>query len=490
MFFQLTPSQKKAEKELETFFEKNRVSLLCGPSKCGKKTVAKKFLQDKIYEEINIIDEMGSISSGIELTTKLDECVTKITDSKVDYLLINNWEHLLLWTSSSKFKIYSYAHDVVIQFTKKLEQKRFKTIITMEKSSAQSMISTDTWLTHVDINKEDVEFLLKQYHDNESEIKNVSSTIKIQNVEEIVTWASQSKKVFPEIENWTERFKKIQSISSPYALDSNKEVSIPELNIHMLGIEEIIKQIELEVVNPIKLSDPAVPICKGMLLYGAPGSGKTSIGRWLSFLLEGKVYLCEKSNEDLITVFNRMMRRAIKKAPSIVFIDDIDSILEHPSLVRDLLVTLDGMQTKGRENVTVIMTCMDISLVPSALIRGGRLERCIEFKYPNSDVIKLIIENRFKKSIDDLRANYPKVVEYLEKKITPKVIKKMVYSVSGWSPSNIHLLVDIVIRNSVCGNCDPLEIFAKEVKQMEELREKTCQNPSEKNQSNSTGLYV
>lgn len=486
----LTSNQIKIRKEIGRVLEKNNVVYVCGPDNMGRKHICKDYISDYGDKGVvyNLVEAVGYVQNGIEIKLRLENWIKTISND-IECVLIIGWEDLLLHASSVRFKMSTYAHWFILDFTKQLENKHFKSIIIVERHSAQTLVSKDTWMVDVEVKEEDIKEILERYNDDEIEIKEALAFTKKSNLADVITYASQAAKGITEGETWIERYRSAQQLANPRSIDIEKEVFKPQVDVHMLGIEHIIEQMERDVINPIVMQSQGVPICRGILLYGPSGTGKTTIGRWLSYRLKGKVYLCERTrNESIMGVLSRLMTEAANNAPAVVFVDDIDSLLHNPEYVRDLLVLLDGIKLKGRDQVTVIMTCMDISLVPSALHRGGRMEVCIEFKYPTIDVVTMIIKNRFEKSINDLRKTHSDKAQLLENEINPTVIRRMSQIVNGWSPSNIHLLIDIIMRHVAINQYGVYDIFVEEANKLQQLSKKT--NSSNHDHTPNSDIYM
>ncbi|KAJ7384160.1 26S protease regulatory subunit 8 [Desmophyllum pertusum] len=211
---------------------------------------------------------------------------------------------------------------------------------------------------------------------------------------------------------------------------------VPDSTYEMVGgldkqIKEIKEVIELPVKHPelfealgidqpsniILIRTPVAAICgltpkcsfQGVLLYGPPGTGKTLLVRAVAHHTE--CTFIRVSGSELVQKFigegARMVRElfvmAREHAPSIIFMDEIDSIgssrLEGGSggdsevqrTMLELLNQLDGFE--ATKNIKVVMATNRIDILDSALLRPGRIDRKIEFPPPNEearlDILKI-----------------------------------------------------------------------------------------------------
>ena len=155
--------------------------------------------------------------------------------------------------------------------------------------------------------------------------------------------------------------------------------------------------IELPLKHPELFERLGISSPKGVLLYGPPGTGKTLIAKALaresgaSFHsvngpeIVGKYY--GESEEQLRAIFDK----AVASAPSIIFIDEIDSIAPkrdevygevEKRIVAQLLTLMDGMSS-DKSNVVVIAATNREDAIDPALRRPGRFDREIEIGVPN-----------------------------------------------------------------------------------------------------------
>jgi transitional endoplasmic reticulum ATPase len=166
------------------------------------------------------------------------------------------------------------------------------------------------------------------------------------------------------------------------------------------GLEEeltrIREMIELPVKFPQIFAQLRIEPPKGVLLYGPPGTGKTTIARAVAS--EIKAHFIRVNGPEIIHKFygeseaklRELFDEAQQKAPSIIFIDEIDAIAPkrmdvagevEKRVVAQLLALMDGMVARGE--VVVIGATNLPELLDNALRRPGRFDREVVVKVPS-----------------------------------------------------------------------------------------------------------
>lgn len=180
--------------------------------------------------------------------------------------------------------------------------------------------------------------------------------------------------------------------------------AVPDATYEMVGglnkqIKEMKEVIELPIKHPEIFESLGISQPKGVLLYGPPGTGKTLLARAVAHHTD--CCFIRVSGSELVQKYigegSRMVRElfvmARQHAPSIIFMDEIDSIggarqdgnkggdSEVQRTMLELLNQLDGFEPA--QNIKVLMATNRIDILDDALLRPGRIDRKIEFPHPN-----------------------------------------------------------------------------------------------------------
>lgn len=171
------------------------------------------------------------------------------------------------------------------------------------------------------------------------------------------------------------------------------------------GVDSVIQSLEANIILPLENDKLAQELNlkpkRGVLLAGPPGTGKTTIGRALAHRLKSKFFLIDGTfiagSGDFYNAIHQVFEYAKQNAPSIIFIDDSDVIFESGGefgLYRYLLTMLDGLESEGIKQVCLMMTAMNVSNLPPALVRSGRIELWLEMRLPDSEARSTILSDR------------------------------------------------------------------------------------------------
>jgi len=185
---------------------------------------------------------------------------------------------------------------------------------------------------------------------------------------------------------------------------------MPEVTYEDIGglgeiVPKIREMIELPLRRPEVFERLGIEAPKGVLLHGAPGTGKTLIAKAVAneaganfISVAGPEFMSKfygESEENLRRIFDE----AEKNAPSIIFIDEIDAIAPKREqtvgeverrVVSTLLTQMDGLKSRGR--VIVIAATNIPNALDPALRRTGRFDREIEIPIPDKKGRKEILQ--------------------------------------------------------------------------------------------------
>ena len=181
----------------------------------------------------------------------------------------------------------------------------------------------------------------------------------------------------------------------------------------LTGAKEEIHEIVEFLKNPKRYTDLGAKIPKGALLVGPPGTGKTLLAKAVAG--EAKVPFFSLSGSDFVEMFvgvgasrvRDLFKQAKEKAPSIIFIDEIDAIGrargknnsfgsndERENTLNQLLTEMDGFGTNS--GVIILAATNRADVLDSALMRAGRFDRQIYVDMPDINERKAIFEVHLK----------------------------------------------------------------------------------------------
>ena len=188
--------------------------------------------------------------------------------------------------------------------------------------------------------------------------------------------------------------------SKAVQITKGETASITYEDIGGLGdaVERVREMIELPLRHPELFKRLGVEAPKGVLLHGPPGTGKTLLAKAVAnetnsnFYTIGGPEIMSKYHGESEERLRNVFEQAEKNAPSIIFIDEIDSIAPKREevtgeterrIVAQLLSAMDGMTSRGK--VVVIAATNRVDAIDPALRRPGRFDREIEIGVPNRD---------------------------------------------------------------------------------------------------------
>lgn len=191
------------------------------------------------------------------------------------------------------------------------------------------------------------------------------------------------------------------------------------------GAKEEIEEIVSFLKSPKKYTELGAKIPKGALLVGPPGTGKTLLAKAVAG--EAQVPFFSLSGSDFVEMFvgvgasrvRDLFKQAKEKAPSIIFIDEIDAIGrargknnsfgsndERENTLNQLLTEMDGFGTNS--GVIILAATNRADVLDNALTRAGRFDRQIFVDMPDLNERKEIFQVHLKplKLIEDLDIDF------------------------------------------------------------------------------------
>jgi len=198
-----------------------------------------------------------------------------------------------------------------------------------------------------------------------------------------------------------------------------KVEKVPDSTYEMVGglgeqVKRVKEVIELPIKHPEIFDSLGIAQPKGVLLYGPPGTGKTLLARAVAhhtdccFIRVSGSELVQKYIGEGSRMVRELFTMAREHAPSIIFMDEVDSIgsqrmdggsgggdSEVQRTMLELLNQLDGFESVA--GIKVIMATNRIDILDDALLRPGRIDRKIEFPNPDEAAREHILKIHSKK---------------------------------------------------------------------------------------------
>ncbi len=190
-------------------------------------------------------------------------------------------------------------------------------------------------------------------------------------------------------------------------LDESPAITFGQIGGLENEIEEVREAVEYPLTKPYIFERIGVEPPKGILLYGPPGTGKTLMAKAVAH--EAKATFIRMSGSELVHKYigegaqlvRELFSLARERAPSIVFIDEIDAVgstrtndgtsgsAEVQRTLMQLLAEMDGFNNRG--DVRIMAATNRVDMLDPALLRPGRFDRVIAIPLPDREARKEIL---------------------------------------------------------------------------------------------------
>ncbi|MHA1193637.1 MAG: proteasome-activating nucleotidase [Promethearchaeota archaeon] len=211
--------------------------------------------------------------------------------------------------------------------------------------------------------------------------------------------------------------------------------SIPDISYEDIGgladqLLEVRETVELPLKRPDLFEKIGIEPPKGVLLYGPPGTGKTLVAKAIAHETEATFIriigseLVQKFIGEGARLVREIFNMAKKKAPTILFIDELDAIgsqrlkiatsgdREVQRTLMQLLSELDGFEQRG--DVKIIGATNRVDILDPALLRPGRFDRMIDFPIPDEDARNSIFKIHTRSLNINEKINIKRLVDLTE----------------------------------------------------------------------------
>jgi transitional endoplasmic reticulum ATPase len=216
-------------------------------------------------------------------------------------------------------------------------------------------------------------------------------------------------------------------------------------------------QVETSLFTPVTRTEECralkIPLKRGILLEGPFGTGKTLTAGVTAkkACANGWTYIYV----DRVTGLKEAMIFARAFAPAVVFAEDIDRVLDgdRDVSVDDILNTIDGVESKSQEVIT-ILTTNHIERIEPAMLRPGRLDAVITVKAPDSEAAQRLIRLYSRGLIsdkEDLTAAGLELAGQIPAVIREAVERSKLYAISRTQPGETFKLRGVDIANAAKG---------------------------------------
>ncbi len=189
---------------------------------------------------------------------------------------------------------------------------------------------------------------------------------------------------------------------------------------NIIGYESIKRELSIVVDmfrNSEKYDRIGAQYINGVLLYGAPGTGKTTLVKDMIEACGVTTYMLrkDKSNDDFIDTIRETFEMAKENAPSIVFMDDMDKFADEDNMYSEEYTVVQSCidEVKGYK-VLALATVNEPDRLPRSLTRVGRFDKTIKVGNPGRGDSEKIVKHYLSMRGCDDSVDYKEVARLLD----------------------------------------------------------------------------
>ena len=446
---QLTPNQQEVFNQLQLLLPHYPILILHGDAGTGKHTIINHFnsLLHPTIIQFNLLTLISTINTKLtaqDVATYLMQLISElIASTPKDYgvLYIRDFSYITDVLNDC-YAQHRYLLPYILKTITHSLPANIKIIIT-----SRSRLIPD--LDHMSItlinDLADIK-VLSQYLNLDAEMQTaVNKLCKNITIGKFLYCCRSASNMEEYIKQWNK--------FSPTNIDPQFDVPECSSEKDLIGLDTIMHQINISVINPLRLNLDGLTMKKGILLAGPPGTGKTSIGRWLAHNINGKFYLIgAEVGASILEKLEYCLRKAAENAPAVVFVDDCDMIFTRDEVYRGFLTLLDGVDSKKRHQVCVILTCMNHKTIPVSLLRGGRIELVLTTELPNQDSIRHLLDRGLHHIHSCLTSYNSDIAVAVQEQISTLNLVDWSNKFIGWNCADINRCLEDVCRDLIYNN--------------------------------------
>jgi SpoVK/Ycf46/Vps4 family AAA+-type ATPase len=405
----LTPSQQRAADKLLAVHSAGNIAVLWGDGGLGKTTILAQFAAQTgavLIDCAELLDRLSELHPLAIEEAFLDSARLALNSGRA--VIVDDLHLLVGVVSGCGNYPRSGLLDAALQtLVNEAEALGRKLIFGTTGANAQPL-STRAYFAHIEeFEPEDYAHICAAYLGAEragrldfAKIHRFARHLDAHQLKSACVWMARQDEV--DTESFIEYLRSVRLVSN-VDLAEVQQVDLRDLK----GVDDVIEALEANVVLPLENDALAAELDlkpkRGILLAGPPGTGKTTVGRALAHRLKGKFFLIDGTfiagTQHFYGRIHQVFEAAKENAPSVIFIDDSDVIFEDTSehgLYRYLLTMLDGLESNSVGGVCVMMTAMDVSSLPPAMVRSGRIELWLQTRLPDTEARTAILRDRLR----------------------------------------------------------------------------------------------